>query len=150
MKTSNAGLDLIRRNEGCILTAYLDRLADPPVWSIGYGDTLDVRPDMRITKREAEQRLADRLAREFEPGVMKALRGAPVTQLQFDAMISLAWNIGVGAFSRSSVARLHRAGEYAAAADAFRLWDKAGRRVLRGLARRREEECALYLSGTQG
>ncbi len=147
MKTSAAGIGLIKRNEGCKLEAYLDTIADPPVWTIGYGDTLNVRPAARITQQQAEERLAGRLEREFEPGVLAALQGAPVSQAQFDAMVSLAWNIGVGGFARSSVARLHRAGDYLAAASAFALWNKAGGRVIKGLARRREEERALYLSG---
>jgi len=147
MRTSETGIALIKRNEGCVLRAYLDRIADPPVWTIGYGDTLNVSPDMQITKQEAEDRLAARLAREFEPGVLEALQGSPVSQSQFDAMVSLAWNIGVGAFRQSSVARRHRAGDYAGAADAFLWWNKAGGEVVRGLQRRRAEERALYLSG---
>lgn len=159
MNTSPVGIGLIKRNEGCELTAYLDRLSRPPVWTIGYGDTKDVQPGLRITRDEAEERLARRLADEFEPGVLDALQGATVTQAQFDAMVSLAWNIGVGrlddpetpqnegrGFKGSSVARHHRAGDYQRAADAFLLWDKAGGLVRAGLVRRRKEERALYLS----
>lgn len=150
LKTSPAGIALIKRNEGCKLTAYLDTVADPPVWSIGYGDTLNVHEGMQISQQEAEDRLASRLAREFEPGVLAALQGAPVTQSQFDAMVSLAWNIGVGAFTEHcSVPRLHRAGKYSEAANAFRLWNKAGGVVNIALTRRREEERALYLSQSQ-
>lgn len=147
MKTSPAGIALIKRFEGCQLEAYQDIVG---VWSIGYGDTLDVGPATRITQQQAEDRLALRLAREFEPGVLEALQGAPVSQSQFDAAVSLSWNIGVGAFAKSSVARFHRAGDYAQAADAFRLWNKAGGSVIPGLVRRREEERALYLSGASG
>lgn len=159
MDVSAAGIDLIKRNEGCKLVAYLDTLAKPAVWTIGYGDTLGVYEGMTITQAEADARLLSRLANEFVPGVLRALKGAPVTQNQLDAMASLAWNIGVGrldnpdtaanegtGFSGSSVARLHRMGNYAGAADAFRLWNKAGGVVLKGLVRRREEERALYLS----
>src|SRR5690349_4997661 len=125
MKTSAAGLELIRRNEGCRLTAYLDTIANPAVWTIGYGSTgPGVYQGLTITQQQADQILVDRLAHEFEPGVLSALQGAPVSQPQFDAMVSLAWNIGVGGFGKSSVARYHRAGNYQAAADAFRLWNK--------------------------
>lgn len=156
---SQACIDCIKRNEGCKLTAYLDRLANPPVWTIGFGDTLGVRQGMNITQEEAEARLMNRLVNEFVPGVLRALKGAPVTQSQLDAMASLSWNIGVGrvdnpetaknegtGFSGSSVCRLHRKGDYAGAADAFLKWNMAGGKVLKGLTRRREEERTMYLS----
>jgi lysozyme len=143
MQTSPAGIALIKKFEGCRLEAYQDTVG---IWTIGYGDTMNVRPAVRITQQQAEDRLANRLAQEFEPGVIDALQGAAVSQPQFDAMISLSWNIGIGAFAKSSVARLHRAGDYAGAADAFRLWNKAGGQVLDALVRRREAERALYLS----
>ena len=143
MKTSPAGVGLIKKFEGLRLTAYQDVVG---VWTIGFGDTgADVWPGLTITGDEAVRRLANRLAREFEPGVSAAIVGIPTTQGQFDAMVSLAYNIGVGAFRCSSVARFHRAGDHQAAADAFRLWNKAGQRVLEGLMRRREDERRLYL-----
>lgn len=149
MKTSPAGIDLIKRYEGCRLTAYLDRLAKPPVWTIGYGETGPyVHEGLRYTQEQAETGLIRRLAEEFEPAVNEVAGAAPTTQPQFDAMVSLAWNIGTTAFlKQSSVARFHRQGKYTLAADAFRLWNRAGGVVLAALARRREEERALYLSG---
>lgn len=148
LTTGPAGIDLIKRNEGCKLTAYLDEVADPPVWTIGYGCTgPEVYRGLTITQTQAEEMLATRLAQEFEPGVLAAIGPAPTTQSQFDAMISLAWNIGVGAFAKSTVARLHKAGDYAGAALAFELWDHAGGRVNEALLRRRKEEASLYLSG---
>jgi lysozyme len=144
MKTSKAGADLIRKYEGCKLTAYQDVIGK---WTIGWGHTgPEVREGLTITKAEAEEILATRLANEFEPGVMEAIGYAPVTQPQFDAMISLAYNIGVGAFAKSTLARLHRTGEYYPAAEEFMRWTRAGGRVLKGLTRRRAEERDLYLS----
>ncbi|HYD06881.1 MAG TPA: lysozyme [Reyranella sp.] len=156
-----AGIELIKRNEGCELTAYLDLLATRPVWTIGYGDTQNVWAGLRITQAEAEERLARRLAREFEPAVRNVCADVPTTQGQFDAMVSLAWNIGVGrlddprtpqdegsGFRGSSVARYHRAGDYAKAAASFALWNKAGGVVRTGLIRRRAEEAALYARGS--
>jgi lysozyme len=153
MRTSQSGIALIKKFEGCRLEAYRDVVGK---LTIGWGDTLNVQEGMRISQQEADDRLANRLAHEFEPGVMAAIQGAPVSQPQFDAMISLAWNIGVGrpldhpegpsGFTGSSVARFHRACDYAAAADAFLMWNKAGGRVLEPLQRRRAEERALYLS----
>lgn len=144
MQTNSAGIDIIKKNEGLRLDAYEDVVG---VWTIGYGDTgPDVKRGLRITEDEAERRLADRLAREFEPGVLAAIRPAPTTGNQFSAMVSLAYNIGVRAFTSSTVVRMHKAGDYVAAAEAFNLWVKAGGRVYAGLVRRRQEEAELYLS----
>ena len=144
MRTGPAGLEIIRRNEGCRLTAYRDVVG---VWTVGFGDTgPDVVLGLTITREESERRLADRLAREFEPGVLAAIGNAPTTQPQFDAMVSLAYNIGVGAFQKSTVARTHKAGDHRTAAEAFLLWNKASGREYAGLTRRRQEEAALYLS----
>lgn len=161
--TGPNGLQLIRTNEGRELTAYLDKLAKPPVWTIGFGDTANVWPGLTITAAEAEERLLRRLAEEFEPEIVEALAGAPVTQSQFDAFASLIWNIGPGrldnpdtardetiaGFKTSRVVQHHKAGRYAEAAEAFKLWNKAGGKVLKGLVRRRGEEAALYLKGLQ-
>lgn len=143
MKTNAAGLEIVKRNEGLRLDAYQDVVG---IWTVGYGDTgPDVGPGLRITEEEAERRLADRLAREFEPGVLKALGDAPATDNQFSAMVSLAYNIGVGAFAGSTVARMHNAGNHAAAAEAFGMWVKAKGTVYAGLVRRRQEEADLYM-----
>jgi lysozyme len=147
LTTGPAGIELIKRNEGCKLTAFLDEVANPPVWTIGYGCTGPrIVRNLTITQAQAEEMLATRLAQEFEPGVLAAIGPAPTTQSQFDAMVSLAWNIGVGAFAKSTVARLHKAGDYAGAAAAFELWDHAGGQVNDALLRRRKEEASLYLS----
>lgn len=145
MQTSSAGRQLIERNEGCVLHSYYDSVG---VLTIGYGCTgRGVYVGQVITQAQADQMLSDRLAQEFEPGVERVIDGADTTQGQFDAMVSLAYNIGVGAFSGSSVARKHRAGDYEGAADAFLLWNKAGGLILSGLDRRRHEEQAMYLAG---
>ena len=144
MQTSAAGIALIKSFEGCKLGAYYDSVG---VLTIGYGDTgPDVKPGLVISQEEADRRFAGRLSREFEPGVRAAIEDAPTTQGQFDAMVSLAYNIGVGGFKGSTVARMHKAGNYTAAAEAFSLWVKANGRVLAGLVRRRGEEAKLYLS----
>jgi lysozyme len=148
MRTNAAGIELIKRNEGCRLTAYLDPVN---IWTIGYGDTgAHVFRGCTITQDEAERLLAERLLREFEPGVQRAIGDAPTNENQFAAMVSLAYNVGVGAFAKSSVARHHRAGEYAKAASSFHLWNKAGGKVLAGLVRRRAEEADLYQAEEDG
>lgn len=146
MHTSPAGRALVERNEGLRLTAYPDPATGGDPWTVGYGDTgSDVVPGLVITKEDADRRLSNRLSREFEPAVNHATT-VPTTQAQFDAMVSLAYNIGTGGFGNSSVLRHHLAGDHQAAADAFLLWNRAAGRVLPALTRRRAEERALYLS----
>jgi lysozyme len=99
---------------------------------------------MKITEAEASQRLW-RDVSTFERAVYTACTLKP-TQPQFDAMVSLAFNIGSSAFARSTVLRAHNAGDFAAASRAFSLWNKAGGKELRGLVRRRADESALYLT----
>ncbi|WP_310530730.1 lysozyme [Novosphingobium sp.] len=134
-----AGLALIKEFEGLELKAYL---CPAKVWTIGYGSTgPHVTPGQVITEAQADTLLQRDLDR-FEDAVAKAAPGA--TQNQFDAMVCLAFNIGIGAFLKSSVLRLHKAGEHRAAAEAFGMWIKGGGRVLPGLQRRRAKEADLY------
>lgn len=135
------GLALIKEFEGLELKAYL---CPAKVWTIGYGSTgPHVKPGQVITEAQADALLQRDLDR-FEDAVAKAAPGA--TQNQFDAMVCLAFNIGIGALLKSSVLRLHRAGEYRSAAEAFGMWVKAGGRTLPGLQRRRAREADLYRS----
>jgi lysozyme len=144
MKTNAAGLDLIKRNEGCELTTYV---CPAGKLTIGYGDTgPHVVHGMRITQEEAEELLANRLEREFEAGVLKLIGDAPTTYNQFSALVSLAYNIGLGGLRRSTVLRMHCDGRYDEAAEAFGMWNQGGGRVLPGLVRRRQEEADLYLT----
>ena len=134
-----AGLALIKEFEGCRLDAYKDAVG---IWTIGYGSTgPHVHPGDHITPQEAEALLQADLAR-FELAVEGA---APVaTDNQFAAMVALSFNIGIGGLLRSSVLREHNSGHYAAAANAFGMWSKAGGRELAGLVRRRQAEADLY------
>ena len=92
---------------------------------------------------EVNKILADDLTK-FERGV---LRMCPVvTQSQFDALVSFAFNVGLGNLQRSSIRMRHNRKDYEGAADAFMMWTKAGGRVLNGLVKRRKDEKALYES----
>lgn len=149
LKTGPRAQALMHHFEGLRLQAYL---CPTKVWTIGYGNTRypdgrPVRQGDSITADEARHIFAATLAREFEPGVIAAIGDAATTPGQFGAMVALAFNIGVGAFSRSSVCRVHVAGDYPKAADAFLAWNKGGRprQVLPGLVRRREAERLLYI-----
>lgn len=146
---NSAGAGIIKRRESKRLVAYLCPAGVP---TIGYGHTAtvsadDVRAGRRITSTQCEQLFA-RDVEDFESGVRAALT-QPATENQLAAMVSLAFNIGIGAFRASSVLKAHNRGDYAAAARAFALWNKAtvgGKKVvLPGLVARRAEEAALYL-----
>jgi lysozyme len=142
MKINDKGLALIKRSEGLRLDSYRDAVG---IATVGFGHTgPDVRIPMTITPGEAERLLHQDLAR-FENGVTNCLAGCPTNSDQFSAMVSLSYNIGLGNFATSTVLKRHKLGQYAGAANAFLLWNKAGSRVLPGLVKRREEERSLYL-----
>lgn len=146
MKLSDSGRKLIERFEGCRLQAYQDIVG---VWTIGYGCTgPNVHEGFSITPGQADQMLSDRLAYEFEPGINRLLGDAPTMQGQFDAMCSLAFNIGLRAFAHSTVLRNHLAQHYDDAADAFLMWDHAGGREIEALANRRQVEGQLYMDSS--
>jgi lysozyme len=143
MRINDAGLALIKRAEGLKLDSYR---CPAGIATVGFGHTgPDVRIPMTITPGEAERLLHEDLAR-FENGVTNCLCGVPTNSNQFSAMVSLAYNIGLGNFATSTVLKRHKLGNYAAAANAFLLWNKANTQVLPGLTRRREDERELYLS----
>ncbi len=115
------GLAILQYFESCRLEAYWD--ADGKVWTIGWGDTgPDVVKGLRITQAEADERLQRRLTREFVPGVLAALT-RPATQAQLDAMVDLAYNIGVAAFQGSTLVRLFNGGVVWGAAEQFPRWN---------------------------
>lgn len=119
-------------------------------WTIGWGDTgPDVVPGLQITKEEADRRFADRMANEFEPGVRAALH-VEVTQKQFDAMVSLAYNTGVQAFSDSTLCRLVNEGDITGATGQFKRWNKSGGVIMKGLNRRRYAEAWVFAGGSAG
>ena len=141
MKISQAGLDIIKHYEGCRLTSYK---CPAGVWTVGFGWTEGVTPGMTITRAQAEELLIRGVV-SYEKAVQETIDDAKTTQNQFDAMVSLCYNIGPANFRKSTVAKQHKLGDYAAAADAFLMWNKAGGKVLAGLVKRREAERSLYL-----
>jgi lysozyme len=150
MQVSEKGRRLIEAFEGLRLEAYRDAIG---VWTIGYGHTARAgKPvpaaGLSISASVADQILAADL-HAVEKGVLVAIK-RPMEQGQFDAMVSLAFNIGLGAFRSSSLARAFNRGQVFLAADAFRLWVRAGGDVLQGLAQRREAERQEFLfAGSQ-
>jgi lysozyme len=151
MKTSEAGRALIRRFEGCRLKAYLCPAGIPTIGigHIGPDVTLaDVKSGKAISAIQADALLEKDLA-TAEAAVSRLLKVIP-TQGQFDALVSFVYNVGEGAFNRSSIRRDFNTGDLHAAADAFLLYDKAhtgaGEVALAGLHARRAAERALFLS----
>ena len=141
MTPSPAGVTLIKRFETCRLTAYLPTQNDKP--TIGWGATgADVRMGMTWTQEQCDDRFAADLDR-FAQGVSAALT-VETAQNQFDAMTSLAYNIGATAFKASTLLRLHNAGEFERADAQFTVWNKQAGKVLAGLTRRRAAEAAMY------
>lgn len=144
MKLSQRGIDLIKQFEGYSSRAYPDPATGGAPWTIGYGTTKGVKPGMVITAQQAEKMLRDDVAK-FESGV-SSLITAPTTQGQFDAMVSLAYNIGLGNFGKSTLLKKHNARCYTCAADQFRVWNRANGKVMNGLTKRRAAERQVYMS----
>ncbi len=136
----------LEMEEGDKLTAYQDGGGH---WTIGYGHTMGVVPGMRITQAQADAMLAQDIL-SFANNILPLLVLIPGVG-QYAALISLAFNIGVGAFKKSTVLRQHNAGNTQAAADAFLLWDKEHENgvlvEVLGLLNRRKAEAAMYLKG---
>ena len=142
MKANSAGLALIKHYEGLRLIAYADVVG---VLTIGYGHTgADVTPGLVITQTQADQLLADDLAR-FESGV-SGLALVPLNANQFSALVSFSYNLGLGNLRQSTLLRELNGGDYTAAANQFPRWDRAGGRELPGLLKRRQAEQALFLT----
>lgn len=143
---NKAGIDLIKQWEGCRLEAYK---CSAGVWTVGYGLTsragfIEVGPGTKITQAEADwylEKVVDSFASRIKPMV-----SPPVNENQFAAFVSLAYNIGVGAFSNSTALKHFNAGRHDLVPDAMRMWRKAGGKVVQGLINRREAEIKLFLT----
>ena len=144
MKLSQRGIDLIKQFEGYSSKAYPDPATGGAPWTIGYGTTRGVKPGMVITAEQAEKMLRDDVEK-FESGV-SSLITSPTTQGQFDAMVSLAYNIGLGNFGKSTLLKKHNARCYTCAADQFRVWNRANGKVMNGLTKRRAAERQVFMS----
>lgn len=167
MKLSKAGIDLMHQFEGCRNKPYL---CPAHIWTIGYGHVLyqeqirlpmartdkpapmirkemPLRPeDSRVwSKQEIEDLFAVDVA-SFERGVLRLIPGVVGRQGAFDALVSFAFNAGLGNLQRSTIRMKANRGEWEEAAEAFMQWTKGGGKELPGLVRRRKAERALFLS----
>ena len=146
MKINKAGINLIKKYEGFRSHAYRDAVG---VWTIGYGHTSmagtpNVSKGLKISRRQGETILArdvEKFARAIQPLITVELN-----ENQFSALVSFAYNVGVGGFKRSSVLKRVNARQFDAVPHRLSLWVKAGGRTLRGLVARRAAEADLFLA----
>lgn len=138
MNISEAGLELIKDHEGCVLTAYPDPGTGGDPWTIGYGSTRGVQQGMMISREEADARLREDV-HSAEQCVNRST-DVILTQNQFDALVSFVFNVGCKAFQGSTLLRKLNAGDVDGAANEFQRWNKGGGKVLPGLVVRRKSE----------
>lgn len=139
--------DLIKEFEGLSLKAYR---CPADKWTIGYGITADAgvgiepKAGMVITEADADmyfRRAINKFAAEIRP-----LITVPITENEFGAFVSLAYNIGSTAFAESTALRRFNDGDKAGAVEALQWFKKAGGKTLKGLVRRRAAEAALFVT----
>ncbi len=159
MKVSKAAIDMIKHHEGVRTKPYR---CPALLWTVGVGHVIDpthatVKYEERrnlpipegwdrvLTMDEVDRILSQDLGR-FERGVVRLCPAAVGRQGVFDALVSFAFNVGLGNLQRSSLRMKTNRGEFEEAAEEFMKWTKAGGRVLPGLVKRRLDEQRLYLS----
>lgn len=146
MEMTNEGLALIKQFEGFRSAAYRDAVG---VWTIGYGHTSmagkpAVTPSLKISRDEASEILRKDIEM-FSKGVSGELR-VSVSDAQFSALVSFAYNVGLGNFRTSSVLAAVNRRDFAMVPRRLSLWNKAGGQVLPGLVKRRAAEAALFMA----
>ncbi|MND99648.1 Lysozyme RrrD [compost metagenome] len=145
MLVSNLGIDLICDFEGKRLVAYDDGVG---IWTIGFGTTvypngIRVKKGDTCTEAQAKAYMQNDL-KKFEYTVNSAVN-IPLNQNQYDALVSLTYNIGATAFSKSTLVKKLNAGDIRGAADQFDVWINAGGKRMQGLVNRRSKEKLLFL-----
>jgi lysozyme len=145
-QVNKAGIDLIKSFEGLYLKPYLDSVGVPTIGygTIAYPDGTKVTiDDAEITEDQAVEYLTFEI-NEKAKGVTRYVT-VPINDNQFAALVSFAYNLGLGSLQKSTLLKLLNAGDVSGAADEFLKWNKAGGKVLAGLTRRREAERSLFL-----
>jgi len=139
MKISQEGLSLIKKFEGCELKAYKCAAG---VWTKGYGSTKGVKEGDTLTQEEADDLLLHEMD-EYEGYVLDAVE-MPMSQHQFDAMVSWTFNLGPSNLKASTMLKVLNNGAYEDVPAQIKRWNKANGKVLEGLIRRREAEALLF------
>ncbi|EMR4174198.1 lysozyme [Serratia marcescens] len=146
MNISKDGIELIKRFEGLRLKSYQDSVG---VWTIGYGWTQPVDGKKVGPRMQIDQATADRLLKcgvvQYEQGVNQLVK-VKITQGQFDALVSFAYNLGLRSLSTSTLLQKLNDGDKQGAADQFGRWVSAGGKRLDGLVARRAAEREMFLS----
>ena len=152
LKLSPNGLKLIKEQETIGGKPNLVAYPDAGNYAIGFGANFingrRVRQGETITVKQAEELLRVDVLK-FENAVKSTL-SVPLTQNEFDALISLTYNIGGGAFNTSTIARKLNRGEYISASKEFERWNKSQGKVISALTRRRLKEKTLFLTNNPG
>lgn len=145
MKISQNGIQFIKQREGEEFEAYQDSVG---IWTIGVGHTKGVRKGQSITPEQSTKFLLDDLASTEH--TINDLVTVPLTQNQYDALVSLVFNIGGENFRRSTLLRSLNSRQYLSAAGEFVKWNKGTKNgkkvVINGLTIRRKKEENLFLS----
>ena len=150
MTPGSSCVALVQQFEGCAkrqadgtVTAYPDPGTGGDPWTIGWGSTgLDIKPGLVWTQQQCDDRL-DQDITSFAARVTDAIGAAPTSQHQFDAMVSFAYNVGIGNLASSTLLKRHKAGDFAGAQQQFAMWNKAAGKILPGLVRRRAAEAGM-------
>jgi lysozyme len=139
-KINQLGLELLEKSEGLRLKAYK---CSAGRWTIGYGHTgPDVGPNSTITEPHAQELLNDDLGEAIN--AVNRLVKVVLTSNQFSALVCFVYNVGAGAFEKSTMRRLLNEGSYSGAAKEFLRWDKVKGQPVAGLTVRRRAEKALF------
>ncbi len=138
-KIGSKGLEMIKHFEGLELKAYQCAAG---VWTIGYGHTKGIQPGMVITEETANDMLVEELE-EYENYINSMVK-CPLSQNQFDALVSWVYNLGPANLQASTLLKVLNAGDYAGVPAQIKRWNKAGGKVLEGLTRRRQAEADLF------
>ena len=147
MRISPRGLSLLKQFEGCILVPYKDSAG---LYTIGYGHliadgrTLPDSAKYKITQKQADLLLKyDVVPREK---AVERLCTVPLSQNEFDALVSFVFNLGAGCFQRSTIRQKLNRGDRAGAAKVLLRYNRAGGKVIKGLVNRRMAEFKLFMS----
>jgi lysozyme len=156
-KIPQSGIALIKRFEGCHLTAYPDPKTGGEPWTIGWGSTRDrqgkpFKKGDKITQQEADALLEHQLQTAFLPAILKLPHAASMSEEQIGALLSFSYNLGAGFYNSpdfTTISRYLRDKDWERVPEALLLYRNPGSSVEEGLRRRRVAEGALWSSGLE-